>query len=139
MHWEGAFVQGAWGSHYLPPAPFHPTAAWITFPGESGVAVGGTTDARAMTQFTGPLPDRLLPPLTGHQGPLPPGLMIWGPGQQERGVPQPRCAHGTPEEADACQMLMMTRDGSCKVAPVMVGRCSQVPGELGCLQPSVPH
>lgn len=105
--------------------------------------MGGSTDARAVTQFTGHSPGHLLPPLTGHQDPLPPRLMIWGPGQQERGLPQPRGADGAPEEASAHQTLMMTRGGSCKVAPGMVGRCSQVPGEhlswIGGLQPSVPH
>ena len=143
VRWEGAFMQGAWGSHWLLPAPFHPTAAWMTFPGESGVAVGGSTDARTVTQFTGPSPGHLLPPLTGHQGPLPPRLTIWGPGQQERGLPQPRGADGASEEASAHQTLMMTRGRSCKMAPGTVGRCSQVPGEhlswFGGLQPSVPH
>ena len=91
--------------------------------------MGGSTDARAVTQFTGHSPGHLLPPLTGHQDPLPPRLMIWGPGQQERGLPQPRGADGAPEEASAHQTLMMTRGGSCKVAPGMMGRCSQVPGE----------
>lgn len=66
-------------------AVFHPTSARVTFPGESGVATGGTADTSAVTHFTGHLPGYLVPPLTGHQGPLPLTPSIWGPGQQERG------------------------------------------------------
>lgn len=47
-------------------AAFHPTAAWMTFPGESGVAVGRTADASAVTHFTGHSPGRLVPPPAGH-------------------------------------------------------------------------
>ena len=32
----------------------HPAAAWMTFPGESGVAVGGITDAGAMDSSLDP-------------------------------------------------------------------------------------
>lgn len=78
-----------WGSNPLLPAQcgvggvcaFHPMAAWMTFPGESGVAVGGTADTSAVTHFTRHSPGHLVCLLMGHQAHfLPP------PGQQERGA-----------------------------------------------------
>lgn len=123
-------MQGAWGSHCpLPP----PCSCLDDISWRVRSCRGWDHRCRGHGQFTGPLPGHLLPPLTGRQGPLPPRLMTWGPGQQERGVPQPSCA----EEAGAHQTLMMPRGRSCKVAPGVLGRCPQVPGELRCLQPSV--